>query len=99
MIRLIEIILLELDYQKFVISDEPAKWQKRLRNIFAVGGMLCKWIFKQYSTGFFVAAELATRENIGYYTGLRYLINQYSPEKRRFFDALLVDIYDLLARL
>jgi hypothetical protein len=94
-IRLMEIILLELKYYKYIFADNTDKWKIRLRNVFAIGGVICKWIFEQYKSGFFEAEELVAYAS--YYDYLIYLISQFSPEKRLFFDALLVDMYDLIS--
>lgn len=91
-IRLIEVILLELQYHRFVFFDDSDRWKTRLRNVFAIGGTLCRWLMMQYSTGLFIAAELATKENADYYDGLVYTINRFDPDQQLFFDALLVDV-------
>jgi hypothetical protein len=91
--RLVEIILLELHYQRFIFFDEddPDKWKTRLTNFFAVGGALCKWLLSQYRSGFFVATEFMTSDNADYYESLIYIITRFDARKRSFFDGLLLD--------
>ncbi|KAG2740795.1 hypothetical protein P692DRAFT_20822501 [Suillus brevipes Sb2] len=77
-IRLVEIILLELQYHRFIFYDGSDKWKVRLTNFYAVGGALCKWLLSQYSSGFFIPTEFMTETNASYYDGLVYLIESPS---------------------
>ncbi|KAG1880414.1 hypothetical protein C8R48DRAFT_767206 [Suillus tomentosus] len=95
-IRLVEIVLFELQYHRFILFDDSDKWKMCITNVLAAGGTLCRWLLKQYSTGLFIAAEFVAEENASYYDSLIYLIGRFDPDKRLFFEGLLMDIRDLL---
>ncbi|KAG2747600.1 hypothetical protein P692DRAFT_20819499 [Suillus brevipes Sb2] len=98
-IRLMEIILLELKYYKYIFTGNTDKWKICLMNVFTIGGVIYEWLSKQYKSGFFKAEELVTEPYASYYDYLIYLISQFSLEKCVFFDALLVDIHFNALRL
>jgi hypothetical protein len=95
-IRLVEILLFELQYHRFILFDDSDKWKTCITNVLAAGGTLCRWLLRQYSTGLFIAAEFVAEENASYYDSLIYIIGRFDPDKRLFFEGLLMDIRNLL---
>lgn len=89
-INLLEIVLLEQQYSRYIF-DGSDKWKLRLTNAFFLGGSVCRWGIKQYSTGVYVASELNTLDNAEYFEYLIGKVSQYDAHQRLFFDGLLID--------
>ncbi|KAG1863434.1 hypothetical protein C8R48DRAFT_672937 [Suillus tomentosus] len=66
-INMLEIILSEKQYHRFVFYDGSKRWKNRLMNLISFISTTFKWALGRYSTGRLLAGEFVTAENAAFY--------------------------------
>lgn len=93
-INMLEIILSEKQYHRFVFYDGSERWKNRLMNLISIISTTFKWALGRYSTGRLLAAEFVTAENAAFYQAVSRQMYQLSPLGMIYFDGLLIDLRD-----
>lgn len=93
-INMLEIILSEKQYHRFVFYDGSERWKNRLMNLMSFISTTFKWALGRYSTGRLLAAEFVTAENAAFYQAVSHQMSQLSPLGMIYFDGLLIDLRD-----
>ncbi|KAG1863433.1 hypothetical protein C8R48DRAFT_773472 [Suillus tomentosus] len=93
-INMLEIILSEKQYHRFVFYDGSERWKNRLMNLISFISTTFKWALGRYSTGRLLAAEFVTAENAAFYQAVSRQMYQLSPLGMIYLDGLLIDLRD-----
>lgn len=92
---LLEIMLSERRYNRFICYDGSDRWKIRLKNVIAFLCTVRMWALSQYSTGKLVPSEFMTTANARFNDNLLIAMSQLDSNGLFYFDALLTDLRDV----
>ncbi|KAG1730567.1 hypothetical protein EDD22DRAFT_852995, partial [Suillus occidentalis] len=91
---LLEIMLSERRYNRFICYDGSDRWKIRLKNVIAFLCTARMWALSQYSTGKLVPSKFMTMANAHFNDNLLIAMSQLDSNGLFYFDALLTDLHN-----